>query len=142
MDENAVRLERIFEGIFWTDPGPVTRKTRENTASWDSLAHLSLVLSIEQEFGIALADDELLLGGEDEVQMRETVPTGGILPRLPRDRAGIGPENPFEDSLQPDGVLIHATNALASPCRRGPPWPTPRWRAASAATVRLRSSRI
>jgi len=60
MDENAVRLERIFEGIFWTDPGPVTRKTRENTASWDSLAHLNLVLSIEQEFGIALADDEVV----------------------------------------------------------------------------------
>src|SRR2546422_5609789 len=60
MDENAVRLERIFEGIFWTDPGPVTRKTRENTASWDSLAHLNLVLSIEQEFGIALADDEVI----------------------------------------------------------------------------------
>jgi len=60
MDENPVRLERIFQEIFWTDPGPVTRKTRENTASWDSLAHLNLVLSIEQEFGIALADDEVV----------------------------------------------------------------------------------
>ena len=60
MDENAVRLERIFQEIFWTDPGPVSGKTRENTASWDSLAHLNLVLSIEQEFGIALADDEVI----------------------------------------------------------------------------------
>lgn len=60
MDETAPRLERIFHEIFWTDPGPVSGKTRENTASWDSLAHLNLVLSIEQEFGIALADDEVV----------------------------------------------------------------------------------
>jgi len=60
MDETAARLERIFQEIFWTDPGPVSGKTRENTASWDSLAHLNLVLSIEQEFGIALADDEVV----------------------------------------------------------------------------------
>ena len=60
MDETAVRLERIFQEIFWTDPGPVSGKTRENTASWDSLAHLNVVLSIEQEFGIALADDEVV----------------------------------------------------------------------------------
>ena len=60
MDETGLRLERIFQEIFWTDPGPVSGKTRENTASWDSLAHLNLVLSIEQEFGIALADDEVV----------------------------------------------------------------------------------
>jgi len=60
MDDTAARLERIFEEIFWTDPGPVSGKTRENTAAWDSLAHLNLVLSIEQEFGIALADDEVV----------------------------------------------------------------------------------
>jgi len=60
MDETVARLERIFQEIFWTDPGPVPRKTRENTASWDSLAHLNLVLSIEQELGIALADDEVV----------------------------------------------------------------------------------
>jgi len=60
MDETVARLERIFQEIFWTDPGPVSGKTRENTASWDSLAHLNLVLSIEQEFGIALADDEVV----------------------------------------------------------------------------------
>ena len=60
MDDTAARLERIFEEIFWTDPGPVSVKTRENPAGWDSLAHLNLVLSIEQEFGIALADDEVV----------------------------------------------------------------------------------
>lgn len=60
MDETALRLERIFEEIFWTDPGPGSGKTRDNTASWDSLAHLNLVLSIEQEFGIALADAEVV----------------------------------------------------------------------------------
>ena len=60
MDETVQRLERIFAEIFWTDPGPVSEKTRENTASWDSLAHLNLVLSIEQEFGIALADHEVV----------------------------------------------------------------------------------
>ena len=60
MDETVLRLERIFAEIFWTDPGPPSGKTRDNTASWDSLAHLNLVLSIEQEFGIALADQEVV----------------------------------------------------------------------------------
>ena len=60
MDETVLRLEKIFEEIFWNDPGPASGKTRENTASWDSLAHLNLVLSIEQEFGIALADHEVV----------------------------------------------------------------------------------
>jgi len=60
MDETALRLERIFREIFWTDAGPVSGRARENTASWNSLAHLNLVLSIEQEFGIALADDDVV----------------------------------------------------------------------------------
>jgi acyl carrier protein len=60
MDETATRLERIFDEIFWTDRTPVPQKTRDNTASWDSLAHLNLVLSIEQEFSIALTVDEVV----------------------------------------------------------------------------------
>jgi acyl carrier protein len=60
MDDIVSRLEKIFAEIFWNDPGPASEKTRENTASWDSLAHLNLVLSIEQEFGIALADPEVV----------------------------------------------------------------------------------
>jgi len=32
----------------------------ENIAQWDSLAHMSLIFSVEDEFGIVIPDDKLM----------------------------------------------------------------------------------
>jgi acyl carrier protein len=52
------RLERIFKDIFPDEQMPLRQLTPMNTTAWDSLAHMNLLLSIEQEFGVSLTDDE------------------------------------------------------------------------------------
>jgi len=54
------RLSAVFADIFWSESGPPPERTKNNTPAWDSLAHVNLVLAIEQEFGISLKDDEIL----------------------------------------------------------------------------------
>ena len=34
--------------------------TAENVESWDSLKHLNIVLTVEQEFGVAFTDEDIL----------------------------------------------------------------------------------
>jgi hypothetical protein len=55
---NADRLSRI-EDIFRVvvgvpEGGPLGGVSRANEARWDSLAQVSLVMALEQEFGITL----------------------------------------------------------------------------------------
>jgi len=54
------RLQDVFRDVF-NDPDLVV--TDETTAAdvedWDSLAHISLIYSVESEFGVAFTDREL-----------------------------------------------------------------------------------
>ena len=56
----ADRLESLIAGLTSGDRVPVRQRTRLNSASWDSLFQLTLVLAIEQEFGVTLTDAEVL----------------------------------------------------------------------------------
>ena len=53
------RLEGVFESIF-DDDVPLTRETTaEDVEGWDSVAHIRLILAIEQEFGIKFSAAEV-----------------------------------------------------------------------------------
>ena len=54
------RLERVFREVFNDPDLSVTDElTAEDVPAWDSLAHVSLMFSIESEFGITFSDVEL-----------------------------------------------------------------------------------
>lgn len=54
------KLETIVASLIANDRVPVRQLTRLNSASWDSLFQLTLVLAIEQEFGVTLTDTDVL----------------------------------------------------------------------------------
>src|SRR5277367_2619735 len=57
LDEDSIaRLESIFGDILWKETLPVRERTRLKCISWDSIAHLELLTSIEQEFDLTLSD--------------------------------------------------------------------------------------
>lgn len=53
------RLHRIFQDVLGVDPEHLSdATTAADIEGWDSLAHVTLMFSIEQEFGIQFAGDE------------------------------------------------------------------------------------
>jgi acyl carrier protein len=55
------KLRGIFEALFNIDPPALTADSSPDTIeAWDSLQHLNLVLSIEEEFGVSLADEQVV----------------------------------------------------------------------------------
>ncbi|MGF1618458.1 MAG: acyl carrier protein [Acidimicrobiia bacterium] len=53
------RLHRIFHDVLGVDPDQLSDgTTAAEIEGWDSLAHVTLMFSIEQEFGIQFAGDE------------------------------------------------------------------------------------
>jgi acyl carrier protein len=58
--EMLSRLQTIFRDVFDEPSISVGRASNSGTiAGWDSLAHINLVTSVEQEFGIRFALGEL-----------------------------------------------------------------------------------
>ena len=55
------KLSRILADTLGLKTGEVGEETSmENTAAWDSVAHLNLVLSLEQEFGLRFNPEEFM----------------------------------------------------------------------------------
>ncbi len=53
------RLETVFGKIFNEIPiNKIHTLNKLNAERWDSLAHLNLIISLEEEFGISIAYDE------------------------------------------------------------------------------------
>jgi acyl carrier protein len=53
-------LQEIFRQVFDDDGLVVTPDTsRHDVAEWDSVAHVKLILSLEEEFGIRFSEDEV-----------------------------------------------------------------------------------
>lgn len=63
MESTDARLQAIFRGVFDLPASrEITACAQGNTATWDSMAHVSLVAALEGEFGIAIdAGDSLTL---------------------------------------------------------------------------------
>lgn len=53
------RLEKVFANIFHEAPqGSFDQMTRLNTERWDSLGHINLIVSLEEEFGVSISTEE------------------------------------------------------------------------------------
>ena len=54
------RLQQVFREIFSDDALVITdQTTAADVTGWDSLAHINLMFTIENEFGIQIPDDRL-----------------------------------------------------------------------------------
>lgn len=51
------KLSDIFQTVFSVEVDNITVMTRENSEKWDSMAHTSLMLCIEEEFGLSIDFD-------------------------------------------------------------------------------------
>ncbi|HVE12808.1 MAG TPA: acyl carrier protein [Elusimicrobiota bacterium] len=58
--ERAQKLESIFLDVMKEETVPVRQRTKTNCAHWDSITQLSIISSIEQEFAIRIADEDVL----------------------------------------------------------------------------------
>ena len=59
MDDTRARLERCFAAVFPDlSPDEIERASPATVASWDSLANVTLVSVIEEEFGVQLPLDD------------------------------------------------------------------------------------
>lgn len=52
------RLARIFQLQFGVMVPPDGDIDAETDGAWDSLAHINLILSVEQEFGVVLSPED------------------------------------------------------------------------------------
>ncbi len=58
-DEIDNRVRSVLGEIFDLEPSQIGPETSTDTVEkWDSLQHLTLVLALEEEFGVHFADEE------------------------------------------------------------------------------------
>ena len=61
MQNVLARVQRAFSAAFEIDPGSVTINTVPgDIRAWDSMGHVTLASSLEQEFGVTFDVDELM----------------------------------------------------------------------------------
>ena len=55
------RLKNIMASVFGMQAEEINEMTSaDNCEQWDSFQHMSLLVAIEEEFGLSLDDDEVL----------------------------------------------------------------------------------
>lgn len=55
------KLAKIFSNIFKVDENKITDiVSPDNLENWDSLSHMDLVVSIEEEFSTRFSSDEII----------------------------------------------------------------------------------
>ena len=60
MSDTYERLNEIFRDIFDDDDITLTAETTpEDIEGWDSLANINIIISIEEEFGIKFAIEDI-----------------------------------------------------------------------------------
>jgi acyl carrier protein len=61
MQDVLARVQRAFSSAFDVEPGSVTIATVPgDIRAWDSMGHVTLASSLEQEFGVTFDVDELM----------------------------------------------------------------------------------
>jgi acyl carrier protein len=59
MDDIDSRVRRVMAAVFSTSPEAIDADaSRERIENWTSLRHLSLVLALEDEFGVVFSDSQ------------------------------------------------------------------------------------
>tara|TARA_B110000977_G_C11053185_1_gene483079 strand:- start:71 stop:307 length:237 start_codon:yes stop_codon:yes gene_type:complete len=55
------RLKKIFADVFLVDPNLIEDSTDKHSLDeWDSLGHLNLITSIEEEFQIIFTEEQII----------------------------------------------------------------------------------
>lgn len=58
-DDVAARLASVFEQLFGREvAAEIMSGTHESHSAWDSIAHIDLILTVEQEFRITFSPEE------------------------------------------------------------------------------------
>jgi acyl carrier protein len=61
MQDVLARVQRAFRSAFDVEPGSITIDTVPgDVRAWDSMGHVTLASSLEQEFGVTFDVDELM----------------------------------------------------------------------------------
>jgi acyl carrier protein len=61
MEELLPKIRNAFQVALHIDPSIITMETEpSDVAAWDSMGHVTLAASLEQEFGVALDVDDLM----------------------------------------------------------------------------------
>ena len=61
MSEIESRTRAVMAKVFQISPQEITGVTaRETLQSWDSLKHMTLILALEEEFGVEFSDKEIV----------------------------------------------------------------------------------
>jgi acyl carrier protein len=56
-----MRVERVIGKVFQVDPAELgDTSSRDAVRGWDSMGHLTLVLALEEQFGVTLAIDDAM----------------------------------------------------------------------------------
>lgn len=80
MDETRARLVTCFAAVFPDlTPAEIERASPETVAAWDSLANVTLLTVIEEEFGVEIPVDDL-----------ETLASFDLLLDYLRTNVGVG----------------------------------------------------
>jgi acyl carrier protein len=59
--DTLARLQPIFDELFGQESVNLTVDTlSDDIAGWDSAAHVSIIIAVEQEFGIMFDPDEIM----------------------------------------------------------------------------------
>ncbi len=57
---DEVRLKQVLAEIFELDPSTIDGTTSSDKVErWDSLQHISMIVSVEQEFGVRFSEEEM-----------------------------------------------------------------------------------
>ena len=60
-DTIEIRLRRVFSQVLGLSEETVDDATApDNTAQWDSLTHLRLVMAVEGEFGVTIPAEQIM----------------------------------------------------------------------------------
>jgi len=57
---DELRLKQVLAEIFELDPSTIDGTTSSDKVErWDSLQHISMIVSVEQEFGVRFSEEEM-----------------------------------------------------------------------------------
>ena len=60
MENIDERIKDVMSGVFGVDADTLTEESsQDNVDGWDSIKHLDLIVSLEEEFGVSIPIEEV-----------------------------------------------------------------------------------
>jgi acyl carrier protein len=78
MSPNEQKLRRVLSGLLGVPSDSISDATSKETVdAWDSVKHLNVVLTLEEQFGVSF-DEEVALEMENVPQIRAALTNCGV----------------------------------------------------------------